>query len=282
MPWPRAEPFDVLSGFSIWTAPEWTQKLIHGEDRTQALDELEQALGETHIAGTVTNAAFLRALCKHEGFAAGEVDTGLIGRETDALTAAPDETPLHRVAAGMAVLGLRDLPEDAGFALWQPMRRGVTLSRAGEDLTLGVTVTGPRSQVWDVDDTEIMLEHRGGCWQAGGTPVPDAFVSEGSVTVFDAFGITYGWLDPLQRDTGAAGDGNLIEAPMPGVVRAMNAAVGQTVNKGDRLALLEAMKMEHALLAARDGVVAEVLVQAGDQVEAGAALIRLEPEAGDA
>ena len=48
--------------------------------------------------------------------------------------------------------------------------------------------------------------------------------------------------------------------------------------KGDRLAVLEAMKMEHSLLAARDGVVAEVLAQPGDQVEAGAALVRLEAE----
>ena len=71
-------------------------------------------------------------------------------------------------------------------------------------------------------------------------------------------------------------DGNLIEAPMPGMVKAVFAVAGQTVQAGDRLAVLEAMKMEHALLAARDGVVAEVLVTAGTQVEAGAALVRLE------
>ena len=53
---------------------------------------------------------------------------------------------------------------------------------------------------------------------------------------------------------------------------------GQQVAAGDRLAVLEAMKMEHTLTAARDGVVAEVLAAAGDQVEAGAALIRLEEE----
>ena len=56
----------------------------------------------------------------------------------------------------------------------------------------------------------------------------------------------------------------------------------QSVKEGDRLAVLEAMKMEHALLASRDGTVAEVLVEAGSQVEAGAALIRLEDEAQEA
>ena len=63
---------------------------------------------------------------------------------------------------------------------------------------------------------------------------------------------------------------------MPGLVKAVFVAPGQAVITGDRLAVLEAMKMEHVLTAARDGVVAEVLVGAGAQVEAGAALIVLE------
>ena len=70
----------------------------------------------------------------------------------------------------------------------------------------------------------------------------------------------------------------MIEAPMPGLVKAIHARAGQAVREGDRLAVLEAMKMEHALLAARDGVVAEVLASEGSQVEAGAALVRLELE----
>jgi 3-methylcrotonyl-CoA carboxylase alpha subunit len=65
---------------------------------------------------------------------------------------------------------------------------------------------------------------------------------------------------------------------MPGLVKAVFATAGQAVAKGERLAILEAMKMEHALLAARDGIVAEVLAIAGVQVEAGAALVQLEPE----
>lgn len=66
---------------------------------------------------------------------------------------------------------------------------------------------------------------------------------------------------------------------MPGLVKAVFVAPGQEVAEGDRLAILEAMKMEHTMLAARAGQVAEVLVAEGAQVEAGAALIRLEEEA---
>ena len=66
---------------------------------------------------------------------------------------------------------------------------------------------------------------------------------------------------------------------MPGLVKAVFVAPGAQVAAGDRLAVLEAMKMEHVLLAARAGEVAEVLVEAGAQVEAGAALIRLAEDA---
>ncbi len=100
--------------------------------------------------------------------------------------------------------------------------------------------------------------------------------------MFADYGLAFDVVDPLTRAAGGHGDGNLIEAPMPGLVRAVDARVGQQVQKGDRLAVLEAMKMEHSLLAARDGVVAEVLAAAGDQVEAGAALVRLEAEAEEA
>jgi 3-methylcrotonyl-CoA carboxylase alpha subunit len=65
---------------------------------------------------------------------------------------------------------------------------------------------------------------------------------------------------------------------MPGLVRAVLVEAGQAVAAGERLAVLEAMKMEHALTAGRDGVVAEVLCAEGDQVEAGVVLVRLEPE----
>lgn len=81
----------------------------------------------------------------------------------------------------------------------------------------------------------------------------------------------------MQTDAGS--DANLIEAPMPGLVRDVFAAQGARVARGDRLVLLEAMKMEHGLTAPRDGVVAEVLAAAGDQVTAGAPLIRLEDDA---
>jgi len=96
--------------------------------------------------------------------------------------------------------------------------------------------------------------------------------------MFVGGGVSFGVFDPLARDASGGAAGNVIEAPMPGAVRAVLVEVGDTVVEGQKLAVLEAMKMEHGLLAARDGVVAAVLVAEGDQVEAGTALVQLEED----
>ena len=114
-------------------------------------------------------------------------------------------------------------------------------------------------------------------WVVDGESIAANVVALGDfVSVFAGHGYHFSVVNPLEADASHAGDGNLIEAPMPGLVKGVFAKAGQAVSAGDRLAILEAMKMEHALLAVRDGVVAEVLVAEGDQVEAGAALIQLE------
>ena len=99
---------------------------------------------------------------------------------------------------------------------------------------------------------------------------------DSGVSVFGAGSLHLALLDPLDRKADAGAGAALTLSPMPGLVKSVDVTAGQAVKAGDRLAVLEAMKMEHSLTAARDGVVAEVLAKAGDQVEAGAPLIRLE------
>ena len=120
------------------------------------------------------------------------------------------------------------------------------------------------------------MARQGGHWLLDGRRLPDCARADDVITVFDPFGVAFTVLDPLDRAVSAGGDATVIEAPMPGLVKAIFAKPGAEVREGDRLAVLEAMKMEHSLLAARDGTVAEILASAGDQVEAGAALVRLE------
>ncbi len=258
--------------------PMIAKVVVHGPNRGIALSRLRAALAGCQVGGTVTNLAFLGALAVHKGFGAGDVDTGLIARDIEALTAEPVIEPRHVALAGMAALGLLDGGAETGFTLWQPLLRQVMLAWGDVEHLLKVQVLSSDAQIWGVGDVDVKARRVGGRWQIDGHPAPKVTVAGDTVTVFENYGMVFKVIDPLARAAGAHGDGNLIEAPMPGLVRSIDAKVGQTVTKGDRLAVLEAMKMEHSLLAARDGVVAEVLAIAGDQVEAGAALVRLEAE----
>ena len=271
----------VRSGDAIspWYDPMIAKVIVHGPTRAVALARLSRALEGTQVGGTVTNLAFLGALAAHPGFAAGDVDTGLIARDLDRLVAVPEIESRHMVAAAMVALELTETAPDTGFGLWAPLRRAVQLSCQGEDFELDVQVEGPDRQIWTAQAETIRAERSDGLWRIGGTALPDVSIAGPVVTVFDGYGISFDQIDPLDRDASAGGDTNVILAPMPGLVKAVFAKAGQTVAEGDRLAVLEAMKMEHALLAARDGVVAEVLAADGDQVEAGAALVRLQEDA---
>ncbi|MGI3168187.1 biotin carboxylase N-terminal domain-containing protein [Pseudooceanicola sp. C21-150M6] len=266
---------DVISPFYD---PMIAKIITHGPTREIALAKLGAAVRDTRVAGTVTNLAFLGALAGHPGFAAGEVDTGLIGRDIEGLSTPPQAEAGTIAWAGLVLLGLDAVPGPlTGFTLWGGLRRDIQMRQGEAEITLSVeTVTGPEHRVTLPDGTVVKAQYAGG-WRLNGQAAPAHQLSGQTVTVFDGYGQAFTAMDPLDRATVAAG-GNLIEAPMPGLVKVLTAAPGQTVSAGDRLAVLEAMKMEHGLTAPRDGVVAEVLVSEGAQVEAGAPLIRLEDE----
>jgi 3-methylcrotonyl-CoA carboxylase alpha subunit len=82
-------------------------------------------------------------------------------------------------------------------------------------------------------------------------------------------------IDPLAHAGDHAGEGGRLTAPMPGKVVSMLVARGEQVQRGQAVAVMEAMKMEHTLHAPHDGVVLELLYAAGDQVAEGGELLRL-------
>jgi 3-methylcrotonyl-CoA carboxylase alpha subunit len=265
---------------SPWYDPMIAKIVTHGSTRKIALKQLEAALAATDVGGTVTNLAFLGNLTRHAGFVAGDVDTGLIDRDLVALSHEPEADLAVTGLAALVAAGL-DVPAApvTGFTLWAPMRRTVELRHGDEDLALIIELSGPDAALVSLGDDSLQFTRMQGRWQGEGAATRRAVRRGGRVHVFGHGAWSFDVTDPLARAGDHAGDGNLIEAPMPGLVKAVFATAGQEVAKGDRLAIMEAMKMEHTLEAARDGVVAEVLVADGDQVEAGAALIRLEADA---
>ncbi len=261
---------------SPWYDPMIAKVVTHGATRAIALRALETALADTEVAGSVTNVDFLIALARHEGFGRGEVDTGLIARDLEALVKASEPDPRAKALAVLGLAGLDDPMIRGGITLWQPLRRTIAWDENGETGAAVLEVLGPGAARVTLDGRTHEIGYEGGRWWVDGSPRPSRIVNHAAGTsVFGGRSLTLVPLDPLARGGDELG-GGLTLSPMPGLVKAVFVAPGQDVAAGDRLAILEAMKMEHTLTAARDGRVAEVLARAGDQVEAGAPLIRLE------
>ncbi len=258
--------------------------ITHGETRDEALKNLLSALQETQVMGCVTNVDFLAQLAAHEGFVRGEVDTGLITRDLEALTKAIVPTLQHDVIACLCVFGALDSEEGLGaWQLWGAPSRLVDVNRMGETIAARVSqlkqdcfqilFDDQTIEIERMDDTEdgrfrFMMDRR--------QFAADIIVDEQSARiVIDGESVDY----ILQKSYDGGNDNafasNQIVAPMPGVITTCNVSVGDVVKSGDTLLVMEAMKMEHALEATIDGVVESADVAVGEQVEKGSILIVL-------
>ncbi len=267
--------------------------IVHGDDRRQALARLDAALAQTHIVGLHTNLAFLRRVLATRSFAQADLDTALIEREREALFDAPG-LDLAVALAGVAALRLaeEDRLETAdpwsrrdGWRLHGVARRRMEIEAQGQrheafleylhDGGHALLVGGVRwpllTQPLGEDRFDVGLGDRR--WTLS------VYRHGESFTVFAPEGTaTLLWIDAIAHAGESGHDTGRLTAPMPGKLVAMHVAVGQAVKQGQALAVMEAMKMEHAIAAPRDGVVEEVLYGVGDQVAEGAELLRLKTE----
>ena len=277
---------------SPWYDPMIAKIIVHGPDRAAALRQLAATLDACQIAGCTTNVAFLAALARHDGFAAGRVDTGLIGRDLPQLTERPTMPAEAPALAALAALTLLDLPAApdpwgrlSGWRGWGQAVSHVTLDHKGQPLALRVEPLPGRQFRVCAADTDITLEvrdHRAGALRFacdGHQATAQVVVAPGRISLF-LRGHKYDFtpIDPLQAAAHDHDGGLAVIAPMPGQVSALRTKAGAKVTKGTPLLVLEAMKMEHILTAPRDATVAEVLVAEGDQVSDGMVLVQLEAE----
>jgi len=270
----------VRAGDTItpWYDPMIAKLIVHGPDRDTALRQLARACAETEVAGTVTNLGFLGALARHEGFAVGNVDTGLIERDLNALTHRGEPAAETIALSALVAMGLDANPApQTGFTLWAPVPQTITLLVEGEEVAVKVTTVSADCFEVALGDTTVAVRRSSGGLRLNDQAAPNYVKHGDRITIFADPVVEITIPDPLDR-SGAEAASDAILSPMPGLLRAMEVTAGQTVKAGDRLAVLEAMKMEHILRAPRDGVIATVGATAGSQVEAGALLIALEEE----
>ncbi len=249
--------------------PMLNKVIAWGPDRSAALAKLDRALAEQVVLGVTTNTAFLRALVQHPEVQAGRIDTGFIERHLDAL--AVDEVPVE----ALAVYALRErLGQDATdpwTSAWRPAGtatlrwllslpggRTATVTLHGDAVTVDDS-TFIATAVLDGDDVLLTTNGRTTRWVTA---------TDGATTWVGREGAAWPLAEAVR--TLRAGDAHAHEgdvtSPMPGTVLAVQVSQGETVTKGQPLVVVEAMKMEHTLVAPLDGTVSELLVQVGQQV----------------
>lgn len=262
--------------------------ITHGASRPEALGALQTALADVHVAGPVTNAPFLGKLAVHEGFANGEVDTGLIAREFDALTAQSEPDALNMALGALLLSGIDPSAPFVGWRQWGSALHKVTIEHASGAFEARIApspgAVSVRSDERSVTLLDINLSEEQVTASIDGhrftAKVYRGKTPNGLKASVNLHGQThvYTWSDPLEVASQVAGSGDDVIAPMTGVVRSLAVKTGASVLQGDALIVLEAMKMEYTLTAPRDGEVAEIGCAVGDQVSDGAVLLRLKAQ----
>ncbi len=254
--------------------PMIAKVIAHGGDRAQALSRLANALGETIVVGPHSNAAFLKALVSHPEFGAGQFDTGFIDRNLAELTKADPLTEAAVIGAAVKAL-LAPQVADGGGATWRDPWSAADGFALGPErkLDLDITVDGdPRnaSVTWR-NGLHVTVDNVPAAQGVRLLPIGGGMVAVGQGVQRNVALKGYDTVDVDHLD----GDG-AVKAPMHGKVLAIFVTQGARVTKGERVAVVEAMKMEHALLAPLDGTVSEIAAEVGAQVAEGSKILSIE------
>ena len=266
--------------------------IVHGDTREDALARMDQALGEFHIVGLQTNVQFLRHVVASESFAKADLDTALIQREAAVLF------EQEKIGAPLAMAGA------IAFTLQQEKALETADPFSRRD---GWRSHGPVSRAFEFEfhgqpyKAQLTYQHEGSLQLALNGQLMSLHIEPAAdgllvtlngqrahlqvyrlgeqVHLFSACGATQITVIDLLAHAGVAQhEAGRLTAPMPGKVLSFAVQAGDKVSRGQALAVMEAMKMEHTIAAPADGVVAEILYAPGDQVQEGAELLRLQAE----
>ena len=226
--------------------PMIAKVIAWGETREAARETLADALDAAVVWPVRTNAGFLVRALDHPAFVAGELDTGLIAREGEALMPPPE--PSDQALADAAA-ALSEGGAFAGFRLNAAPRRAAVFLLDGRARPIDFAEATGEART---DEASLLVSEGGQTWE---------------VAQWRAAGVA----------AGGAADGAIL-SPMPGRIIAVEVAEGDAVAKGQKLLTLEAMKMEHSLVAPFAGTVADLVADEGSQVSEGMVLARIDPE----
>ncbi len=277
--------------------PMIAKLIVWGEDRAHALARMHAALSDFHIVGVANNVDFLSRLVANDAFARGDVHTGLIEQERERLFphTSGDQAQSPEIQTMLALACARILADETRSAAPDPWssahgwRLNTTYRRT---MTLNSAATAH----------EVVIEYArdGYVFHHGGQSIPLAFTANAISGMSIRFGEhtltadvvragdelhvfhngrhrVLALADVIAQSAAAEVETGKLTAPMPGKLIAVHTSAGASVERGTPLLVMEAMKMEHTIVAPSKGVVSEVLYGVGDQVVEGAELVRFSP-----
>jgi acetyl-CoA carboxylase biotin carboxylase subunit len=270
--------------------------IVHAPSRAEAVQRMRAALGGMSVAGVTTNRELLLRVLGHPAFGEGRLDTHFLEHHAESLAPPPVDAPTRRDAVIAATLSAHEARRDARGVLpavpagWRSNRivdEAVDFRLGDASAPIAVryhhrgggrfrfSVDGEIAAAtvvsWSRDDhaaTLVVEDGSGHRRRFRVVAAPDPHAPGGARHhVLGAAGAFVFVELPRFPDTAHAAVEGALVAPMPGKVVKLLVAVGQEVAAGAVLMVLEAMKMEHTVRAVAPGVVAELRVDEGDQVD---------------
>ena len=278
---------------SVFYDPMLAKVISYAPTRAQGVAILADALARTRLHGIRTNRDLLVNVLRHPAFRDGATDTAFFDThglpELSAPLAGSTAARLSAMAAALADAARNRSSATALGALpsgWRNLASGFQTKRyadaSGEEIEVRYRF-GRTGVEFDGDDTALVSStpDRVVLLSAGVERAFEVAHHGDDVFVHSSLGpVALTALPRFPDPDSAVAQGSLL-APMPGAVTRIAAAVGDTVKSGQALIWLEAMKMEHTITAPTDGVLAELNVTAGQQVDVGAVLARIDNPEGD-
>ena len=300
---PQGEAVRVDSGVyeggevSMHYDPMISKLITYGDNRTQAIERMVDALDAYYIRGVNHNISFLNALMVHPRFVAGELTTNFIAEEfPDGFNAdlVPQTNPA--IATVVAAAVHQKYGERAAQISGQMQGHEYEIATdwvvitGDTEILVSVTLTATGALV-AIDGTDYMVETD---W-ALGEPLFQAQINDQALTLqieraesgyklfyrgaeIDALVLspTAAKLNQLMPEKVPADLSKFLLSPMPGLLVKLSVKVGDQVKAGEELAVVEAMKMENSLRAVQDGIVASISAETGDSLEVDQTILAFE------
>lgn len=275
-----------LSQITMYYDPMIAKLITWGANREEALQRLEQALGHYYIGGLKTNIPFLKAICQHPKFSHAELSTDFLAKESIQLAVPDKEIALLMTVSFDYLNTINEIADPLlrdAFS-WQSQGLGNWVYRYQEaEKRIDALITPINASQFKVkineqehclrvslNEIQLTIEFDQKKYTALVENTKNTltlYTTEGQIT-FERFN----WNILGAQSSTHKGQ---LTAPMPATVVAILKNIGEQVKAGDRLIVLEAMKMEHTIHAPSDGILADIFYAVGAQVNEGEELLSL-------